>query len=82
MYLIFGLLTTVVNIVEVIFYLARILHIDAVVGYSNNINIVNSVCIYNKPEIFIEFGSKTNTAKELLKEIISLSLDAEHLQEF
>lgn len=68
MYLIFGVLTTVVNIVSY-FLLARILHIDTVV--STVIALILSILFaYITNKIFV-FESKTNTAKELLKEIIS-----------
>ena len=68
MYLIFGVLTTVVNIVSY-FLLARILHIDTVA--STVIALILSILFeYITNKIFV-FESKTNTAKELLKEIIS-----------
>ena len=68
MYLIFGVLTTVVNIVSY-FLLARILHIDTVV--STVIALILSILFaYITNKIFV-FESKTNTVKELLKEIIS-----------
>ena len=68
MYIIFGVLTTVVNIVSY-FLLARILHIDTVV--STVIALILSILFaYITNKIFV-FESKTNTAKELLKEIIS-----------
>ena len=68
MYLIFGVLTTVVNIASY-FLLARILHIDTVV--STVIALILSILFaYITNKIFV-FESKTNTAKELLKEIIS-----------
>ena len=68
MYLIFGVLTTVVNIVSY-FLLARILHIDTVV--STVIALILSILFaYITNKLFV-FESKTNTAKELLKEIIS-----------
>ena len=68
MYLIFGVLTTVVNIVSY-FLLARILHIDTVV--STVIALILSILFaYITNKIFV-FESKTNTAQELLKEIIS-----------
>ena len=68
MYLIFGVLTTVVNIVSY-FLLARILHIDTVV--STVIALILSILFaYITNKIFV-FESKTNRAKELLKEIIS-----------
>ena len=68
MYLIFGVLTTVVNIVSY-FLLARILHIVTVV--STVIALILSILFaYITNKIFV-FESKTNTAKELLKEIIS-----------
>ena len=68
MYLIFGVLTTVVNIVSY-FLLARILHIYTVV--STVIALILSILFaYITNKIFV-FESKTNTAKELLKEIIS-----------
>ena len=71
MYLIFGVLTTVVNIVSY-FLLARILHIDTVV--STVIALILSILFaYITNKLFV-FDSKTNTFKAFIVEMITFFL--------
>ena len=70
-YLIFGVLTTVVNIVTYAIF-ARLFHIDEVI--SNIIaQIISILFAYVTNKLFV-FESKKNTKKEVIKEMVSFFL--------